>query len=271
VRISVGQVTDLLNEEGNMDQAQLVRYPVTIDGETMSVGTAQELSVMLDVLQGQRDRAVLEQLRNNLADVMGGPRGFALTLKSLSPADQIFLIDAIGARLADVLQEARYLRDIFATMAEVEVEKKMLDTLGATGLRRLVNTAEELGQVLEWLYKECDRQAIELIGTPYLKNIIRHALDLCAVLDALDASGQSDLLERIGWTHVRNLVRDGVDLAQLMRALPPDLSAKLLSEINREQLITLIGNARDWEYLWNRLEPAESKLIAEKLGVKHAA
>ena len=254
-----------------MNSEPIKRYPVTIDGETMSVGTAQELSIMLDVMQGQRDRAVLEQLREHLADVMGGAHGFALTLKALSPADQIFLIDAIGARLAEILQDSRYLRDIFATTAEVEIEKKMLETLGSAGLRKLVNTAEELGQVLEWLYKECDRQAIEFIGTPYLKQIIRQASDLVAVLDALDAEGQSNLLERIGWAHVQNLVSDGIDLAQLMRVLPSEQSATLVSAMTREQLVALVGNARDWEYLWNRLEPAECQLVAEKLGVPYAA
>jgi hypothetical protein len=254
-----------------MNQSQLVRYPVTIDGETATISTAQELAIMLDVLQGQHDRDVLAQLRDHLADVMGGARGFTLTLKSLSSADQLYLIDAIGARLAEVLQDSRYLRDIFATMADVGIEKKMLDTLGGVGLRKLVHTAEELGQVLEWLYKECDQQAIELVGTAYLKQIIRRASDLCVVLDALDAEGKKNLLDRISWTKVGLLVSDGIDLAQMMRALPHELSHKLLVTMTREQLIAIIGNPHDWEYLWNRLEPKECQLIAEKLGVHYAA
>ncbi len=45
-----------------MDPSLIKRYPVTIDGETASIGTANELAVALDVLRGQYDRAVLEQL-----------------------------------------------------------------------------------------------------------------------------------------------------------------------------------------------------------------
>jgi hypothetical protein len=56
-----------------MDPSRIKRYPVTIDGETASIGTANELAVALDVLQGQYDRAVLEQLGPALAYITGGP------------------------------------------------------------------------------------------------------------------------------------------------------------------------------------------------------
>ncbi len=250
---------------------QITRYPVTIDGETTHIGTAGELAIALDVLQGQRDRAVLEQLRDHLADVMGGAQGFARTLTSLAPDDQIFLIDAIGARLTGVIREARFLRDIFATMAVLEVEQKLLATLGGDGLRALIPTAEELSEILEWLYGECDHQALDLIGTPHLQQIIRHASDLAVVLNALNAHGQRDVIERLGWACITNFIRDGIDLALTLRALPAESSAQLLTEMTRERLHALIGNARDWEYLWHRLEPAEAKLVAEKLGVTYAA
>lgn len=247
------------------------RYPVTIDGETVSIGTANELAVALDVLQVQHDRAALEQLRPALADITGGPLGLARLLQSLAPEDQLYLVDALGPRLTDIIQEARRLRDIFAALAIGEVELRILNTLGGDGLRALIHTARELAEVLSWLYGECDRQAIELLGTPYLTRLIRCGSDLCAVLDALDAQGQLDLLDRLGWAHTSQLLRDGVDLACLMRALPPHLSARLLAEMTREQLIALIGNRQDWQYLWERLEPDECRRLAEKLGVSYAA
>ena len=254
-----------------MDPKQIKRYPITIDGETVSIGTANELAVALDVLQGQHDRAVLEQLGPALADITGGPLGFARLLQSLAPEDQLYLVDALGPRLAGIIQEARYLRDIFAALAVVEVELKILDTLGGDGLRALIPTAHGLADVLGWLYGQCDREALELLGTPYLKRLIRSSSDLGAVLGALNAEGQRDLLDRLGWAHTSGLPRDGVDLARLMRVLPPDLSARLLDELTREELIALIGNRQDRQYLWERLEPEEGRLLAEKLGVDYAA
>jgi hypothetical protein len=254
-----------------MDPSRIKRYPVTIDGETASIGTANELAVALDVLQGQHDRAVLEQLGPALADITGGPQGFERLLQALAPEDQLYLVDALGPRLADIIREARHLRDVFAALAVVEVELKILDTLGTDGLHALINTAQELAEVLGWLYGECDRRAIELLGTPYLTRLIRSGSDLCAVMDALDAEGQLGLLDRLGRARTSRLLHDGADLAHFMRALPAHLSARLLAEMTREQLIALIGNRQDWQYLWERLEPEECRLLAEKLGVSYAA
>ncbi|MBI5651372.1 MAG: hypothetical protein HZC40_13165 [Chloroflexi bacterium] len=254
-----------------MNPHEITRYPITIDGDTTRIGTAHELAIALDVLQGQHDRAVLEQLRAHLAEIVNTPHGFARVLTALAPDDQIFLNDAIGARLAATLQDARHLRDIFAAMSVIAVEQKLLDTLGTNGLRALIHTAEELAEILEWLYGECDRQAIELIGIAHLKQVIRHASDLCLVLHALDANGKRDLIERIGWANVVHLVRDGIDLAHLARTISSELTARLIAEFTREQMLALIGNARDWQYLWARLEGAERLMIATKLGAHYAA
>ncbi len=254
-----------------MDPSRIARYPLTIDGETVEIGTANELAVALDVLQGQHDRAALEQLRPALADITAGPLGFARLLQSLSADDQIYLIDAIGPRLAEIIQESRRLRDIFAALAVTEVEQKILGTLGGDGLRALVKTAGELSEVLGWLYGQADRQAVELLGTPYLKRLIRTGTDLSVVLEALDARGQRDLLERLGWECTGGLVRSGVELAKVMRVLPAELSGCLIAEMSRDDLVAIIGNPHDWQYLWERLEPEECRMIAEKLGVDYAA
>ena len=127
-----------------MHMNKIPRYPVTIGGETTYIGTANELAIALDVLHGQHDRAVLEQLRPHLADIANTPAGFTLVVKSLAPAEQILLIAVLGlgVRMASILREARYLRDLLATMAYVEVEQRLLDPLAKTGdCRRQGTTA----------------------------------------------------------------------------------------------------------------------------------
>ena len=59
--------------------------PITVDGETTQIVNAAELVVALDVLQGQHDREVLEQLRDDLPELIGSERGLYDTLKVLAP------------------------------------------------------------------------------------------------------------------------------------------------------------------------------------------
>jgi hypothetical protein len=207
---------------------------------------------------------VLEQLRPYLADLMGGPPGFARTLTSLSPDDQFLLIDALGAQLADLIRQARFQRNLFAIMSALEPDQKMLATLSGSGLRVLIPTTEELTEVLGWPYSVCDQETMELTGNTPLRNIVRHASDLTVSLNSVDAHAQRDLIDRIGRARVEHLIRDSIDLASLLRPLPAELSAPLLDGITRERLLALIGNAADWEYLWNRWVPPGNNLIANK-------
>jgi hypothetical protein len=118
----------------------ITRYPITIDGETAQIGTANELAVALDVLQGQFDREALLQLRPHLAKIIAHASGLLIVMKSLSVENQLFLIASIGPDLAGVIQSAARLRDILATLAEQQVEEALLNTLGRAGLQRLMMT-----------------------------------------------------------------------------------------------------------------------------------
>jgi hypothetical protein len=254
-----------------MPTISLKRYPVTIEGETAAIGTANELAIALDVLNGQHDRAILEQLQPHLADIVGTASGLTNVLRSLEPADQIFLIQAVGAQLPSVLQDARFLRDLLAILAEDAVEQCLIETLGTTGLRKLIFTAAELSEVLEWVYGQRDQQVLDLLGAAYLKRLIRNGEDLALVLNGLAEPAQANLIEQLGRSYIVELIDNGRDLALLMRALPAELSARLLEYYAREDLIELIGNQHDWAYVYDRLETAEAAVLMNKLGVHHAA
>jgi hypothetical protein len=246
----------------------MTRYPITIDQETVQIGTAAELSVALDVLQGQHDREVLSQLRPHLAHIIPQAKDLFAVMKSLSADDQVFLVRALGADLARIMQDAPHLRDLLAILAEEKVETALIETLGTEGLRTLILTADELAEVLEWVYGQRDELALELIGLDYVRNLARNATDLSALLRSLDPDLQSKLVDELGWEFCQNLVRDGRDLAYLLRALPAVVSERLLKHYDRAQLVDLIGNARDWTYLYQRLEPAEALMITNMLGLE---
>jgi hypothetical protein len=244
------------------------RYPINIDQETVQVGSAAELAVALDVLQGQIYREVLTQLEPHLARIILQPNHLFTVMKSLSPDDQVFLIQALHGNLARIIQDASHLRDLLAILAEEKVETALLQALGSDGLRSVILTGEELAEVLEWVYGQTDELALELLGLDYVRNLCRQAADLSAILRSLDAGLQSWLIDQLGWEFCLGLIRDGRDMADLLRALPSAISERLLKHFDPAQLARLIGNSRDWMYLYQHLEPAEADFITHLLGLK---
>lgn len=247
------------------------RYPITIEGETALIGTAGELVVALDVLQGQHDRAVLEQLRPHLAEIIGSPQGLYAVLKVLAAEDQIYLVDALGPCLVDVVQKASALRDILATLAESGVEERMLRALGSAGLRALIGSAEELAGILEWVYGASDWLALQLLGVEFLKRFLQSGYEFSLVLHALDHVRQQELIDMLSWEHVLSLVHNRRDLAHLLRALPSQLSNRLLDHFTRDQLWDLIQDDRGWRYLCNYLEAEEAAYLSGLLEVNDYA
>ena len=246
------------------------RYSITAEGETAAIGTAAELVVALDVLQGHHDRMVLQQLHPHLAEIVDGPQGMYAVLKVLAPDDQIYLIDALGSRLVDVVQRSGALRDILATLAESTVEERLLETLGSDGLRALIGSAEELSEILEWVYGECDQLALRLLGPEFLSRIFQSGYEFSLVLHSLDHARQLELVELLGWARVSSMVHDRRDLAHLLRALPGEISTRLLNHFGKEQLWDIIRDERGWRYLYNYLEAEEVAFLENLLEVNDA-
>jgi len=246
------------------------RYSLTIDGDSWEVGTAAELAITLDVLQGHHDRAVLEQLAPHLAEIIATAGGLMAILRSLAPPDRIYLIEALGPRLVDCIgsvvpNAAAALRDLLAMTTEVELEERLLATLGSAGLGRLVQTATELAEVLEWVYGDCDRQVLDLLGPARVRSLLSNGSDLSAVLHSLSPAQQEGLLSDLGWEQVAALVLSRQDLTHLMRALPGSLSRRLLHHLPGPRLAALIGGERGWEYLCARLETDEIADLARRV------
>jgi hypothetical protein len=248
------------------------RYPISVESEDADVGTAAELVVALDVLQGQHDHLVLQQLRPHLAEILGGPKGLHAVLRVLAPDDQLYLVDALGPDLRRVVRDALSLRDLLAALADVRVEQRLLQTLGSPGLRALIGSAEELAEVLEWVYGDCDRLVLDLLGARFLKGLFKSGYDLSLVLHSLDKTRQQELLDEVlGWDGVPSLVRDRRDLGHLLRALPGDLSQRLLSHVPAERLGRIVGGDEGWHYLHRYLEADEAAYLRQRLEVQSHA
>jgi len=235
----------------------MAAHTIAIDGETAQIATAAELVVALDVLQGNRDREVLEQLRPHLAKIITDARGLHDTLKVLSTEDSLLLIDAIGPAITDVIGRAPALRDLLASIAETEIEEALLRAIGPDGLRSLIGSPDDLAGVLEWVYGQCDELALDLLGAEFLRSLLRTGAELALVLRSLDRARQEDLIEMIGWERVPALVMDERDLAHLMRALSGGLSCELLDLIPDDRLHELVRDERDWAELEPFLDSSE--------------
>ena len=245
-------------------------HTITIDGEQAVIRNAAELAVALDVLQGQRDRAVLEQLASNLHEILRDSRGLYGLMRSISAEDQRFVIETLGTKLVGIVQNASTLRDLMALFGEEAVEVAALQTLGPDGLHQLIGTPGELSEVLEWTYGSSDKIALDLLGPEFLANIFQNGREVSYVLNALDREGQHQMLDMIGWEYVLALVHDRQDLAYLLRALPFNMSRKLLDGLSGSRVRAIVRDERGRKALERHLDHEEIRILDQLLEDSHA-
>jgi len=243
----------------------LTEYTITIEGETATVANVEELVVALDVLQGGHDRAVLEQLQLHLPALVRGPRHLQRLLKVLEPEDQLFLLACVGPVLPDALENGAALRDLLIILAEERVKEAVLTGLGAEALQRLIETPEQLAEVLQWTYGHGDATVLDLLGPAFLRGLLEDGYALRLALDALEADGQRSLIAMLGWERVLDLVGNARDLAHLMRALPVELSRRLADQLPAERVRALVGNPRHWRTIEPVLEAEERAHLRARL------
>ena len=245
-------------------------FPITVEGQTELISTAADLVVALDVLHGHHDRAVLEQLRPNLPDIIGEPPGLYSVLKVLDPDNQLVLIDALGSGLINAVQTASALRDILINLADEKVEEQLIRGLGPEGLRSLILSPEDLAGVLEWVYGRCDGVLLELLGPWFLQRHFQGGYELGLVLHALDHTRQEELIDMLGWDALLALVHNRRDLVHLLRALPAGTSRRLLASFTQDQLWRLIGDEHGKRFVMRYLDGDEVAHLEELLEVRYA-
>jgi hypothetical protein len=253
------------------------RHPIQWKGERADIATIDELIVALDVLHREHDRAILEQLRPVIGDLItAGDRAPAanlkILLKELSLQDRLFVVEVLGARLLPLVGTAVELRNVLVSLADLDVEAAVLRAIGAEGLRHLIATCRQLWEILEWLYGDNDVLLLELLGPSSVRGLVVRGDDLAEILQRLDPDRQLPVLQMLGWDFVLGLMRDAVDLREVLSALCTDAYAALIGRLPRSRIVALAGSDAGWYELGSRLSLSKTALLLEKLKVDdHAA
>lgn len=97
-----------------MPQVDNLKLSVAIDDESAEIGCAEDLAITLDVLNGRRDGALLEQLRPLFKAIAENAADLAILMRSHEKNDQLLLVEHFAGALPDILRNAGRLRKLLA-------------------------------------------------------------------------------------------------------------------------------------------------------------
>jgi len=240
-------------------------YEIKIGHDSARMETADELVAILDVLQGQHDREVLQQLEADLHLIIRNSKELFKVVSVLHYENPIYLFRGLGMHLAEVMRKGSGLRDLLAFVSEDEAEKVLIETLGSEGIQKLITNAVELAEVLEWVYGSMDLTILNYLTISTIQRIVKGGREMSLILNALDPASQRTLIGELGTLFVEKLIHQTEDFAYLMRALPFDTSKDLVDSMSGEKIRELIRSAEDLRYLNRYLDLNEQEYLKLKM------
>lgn len=246
-------------------------FEIKIGQDAARLETADELVAILDVLQGQHDREVLLQLEGDLHLLIRNSKELFKVISVLHFEDQIYLFEVLGTHLAGIIGKGSGLRDLLAFISEDRAEKALIETLGSTGIQKLITNAVELAEVLEWVYGSMDLTIINYLTIPSIKKIVKGGREMSLILNALDPVSQRKLIDELGLAFMLRLIHQTEDFAYLMRALPFETSKHLVDSMNGDKIRDVIRSKEDLSYISRYLDRQEQEYLKLKLeGLNYA-
>lgn len=246
-------------------------FEIKIGQDAARLETADELVAILDVLQGQHDREVLLQLEGDLHLLIRNTKELFKVISVLHFEDQIYLFEVLGTHLAGIIGKGSGLRDLLAFISEDRAEKALIETLGSTGIQKLITNAVELAEVLEWVYGSMDETIINYLTIPSIKKIVKGGREMSLILNALDPVSQRKLIDELGLAFMLRLIHQTEDFAYLMRALPFETSKHLVDSMNGDKIRDVIRSKEDLSYISRYLDRLEQEYLNLKLeGLNYA-
>ena len=240
-------------------------FEIKIGHDSALVESADELVAILDVLQGQHDREVLQQLEKDLHLLIRNSKELYKVVSILHFEDQIYLFRILEGQLAEIIGKGSGLRDLLAFISEDEAENALIETLGSAGIQKLITNAVELAEILEWVYGSMDQTILNYLTVASIQKIVKGGREMSLILNALDAASQRKLIDGLGEVFIRKLIHQTEDFAYLMRALPFETSRQLVDSLDGDKIRDLIRSAEDLIYLNRYLDASEQEYLKHKL------
>lgn len=246
-------------------------FKIKIGNECTTIETADELVAVLDVLQGQYDKEVLQQLAPNLHLIIRNSKELLKIVGLLPNEDQIFLFRILGDHLIEIIGSGSSLRDLLAHLLADEVKIRLIQSLKPEGIQKLIRNAKELAEVLEWVYGSQDRTVVNYLSIETIQKLIKGGSDLGLVLRAVEPDFQEYLLKELGHHYLVGVIHQTEDFASLLKVLPFETSKLVIDSLNDAKIKDLIRSADDLAYINRYLDQFKEDYLKHKLeGISYA-
>jgi len=242
-----------------------------LDDKVYHVRNELELALIFELLESTKSAEMLHwnvimSLDEKLLDIIKTYRGLSSCLKHLGYRNRFLLLIKIGDILPTVLGRSEHLGGILASIPEGEGKLRIVKSMRHRGLVQIVENADDLGNVLEWLYGDAELVVLNLLGEEFLRGLFYSGRDIYKVAHFLSEPNKDYFIDLLGISSLRALTGTCDDFLYIIKALTASKTKEYIRLFTPDEIRGLIRSDYTFHAFVKKIAYAKEDELLRYLG-----
>lgn len=190
-------------------------------------------------------------------------------LKYLNEKNIFLLLIKLWDVLPKILNTSEHLAEILAKIPDETNKLKLLKHLRHKGLSPIIRDAKDLGNILEWIYGNSQKEFLDFLGKEFIKQVFLSTNEIIIILYYLNNENKDYLIDMIGFDGIKNKVKTSNNLLLMLQGLTQKKSREFLKKFSKEEIVNMFKSEEDFYVFMLRLPYDKEKLFLHHLGLNY--
>lgn len=242
-------------------------YNFILSEKQFHIWNDKDLELLLKIFSGTSKISwiihwnILMEMDKDLEWFVTHYRGLLNCLKYLNEKNSFLLLVKLWDVLLNLINNSSELAEILSKIPNESNKIRLLTIMRVKGLRKILFNAQDLWNILEWLYGESQRKFLDLLGRDLVREIFYSTNEIIMILHYLTNENKDYLMNIIwiGW--VKTKIKTSFNFLVLFKWLTDKKARELLKTYTKKEVLALFKNDDEFYHFLLRLPKNKEKIF----------
>lgn len=262
-----------MEAENNNWHINIKEHQFIIWDRPFSVHDENELALIFSTLKWEEEVTsiihwnIIMELDEELLTIIKTHRWLIACLKALNEKNSFLLLVKISDILSNIFNNSLELWEILARLREEWDKIRLLKQMRNRWLSRLINSSEDLLNILEWVYDWAERETLDILWAETIRELFVYPSDIYNVLHYLENENKDYLIDLIWLFEISKKVKWWEDLLTIIKWISYNKVKPFLSLYNRRQIKEMFKSDEEFKTFFKKLSTWKEKIVLEYLWI----
>lgn len=246
----------------------LTIHSFTLGEKEYLIHNEEELALIIDLIAASDDsftlhRHIIMSLDEKLMDIILTYKGLLLCMKHMEYKNRFLLLIKMGDTLSRVIEKSTHLGSLLASIPEENDKKRIIKSIRYKGLIQIIDTPDDLGNILEWIFGEGEKLVIDILGKEFLQSLFTYGTDIYKVFHFLSDENKNILADLLELSFIKSCVYTPEDFFYVLKALSNEKSEDFIPLFTPEEIRTIIRKDKTLHHFLPKLTQEKENILLQ--------